>query len=347
MALKQYGVLKGKAINKIIGQGSSPHYEIHLIDDTTDYRIAINVKSNLAPSELLYLVLDDFKHPILDSLTALDSGFTALQSAPDKMALDYIRGNLFDPNQMRPLPHNIPGPDNDLNEKIDAYVQRAIGDERASIYAFGQRWGPENEIKDKYFGFKPGNGIHDVHMNQGNLGEFIKDDGPWQDGGLLFHFPSIDKVDAGVGAELWPEQWVAVFLAFQSQCWHTNDQSGHRLPECDAIIPPKIDSGVQIIAALVNPEGDDPGHETVTLINRTPTVVDISGWFIADKNKNRSVISNMLLNPGATGVVKLDGQGAQLSNSGGIITLLNPQGIKYHGVSYTKEQAASGWTVVF
>ncbi len=38
MSLKQYGVLKGKAINKIIGQGSSPHYEVHLIDDTTDYR---------------------------------------------------------------------------------------------------------------------------------------------------------------------------------------------------------------------------------------------------------------------------------------------------------------------
>jgi len=347
MALKQYGVLKGKAINKIVGQGSSPHYEVHLIDDTTDYRIAVNVKSNLAPSELLYLVIDDFQHPILEKLVSLDTGFTALQSAPNKMALDFIRGNLFDPNQMRPLPHNIPGPDNDLNEKIDAYVQRAIGDERASIYAFGERWGPENDVKDKYFGFRPGNGIHDIHMNQGNVGQFVKDDGVWQDGGLLFHFPSIDKVDIGVGVEIWPEQWVAVFLAFQSQCWHTDDQTGHSLPECDAIIPPKIESSVQIIAALVNPEGDDAGHETVTLINLTPGIVDLSGWFIADKNKNRSVISNILLNPGATGVVKLDGLGAQLGNNGGIITLLNPNGIKYHGVSYTKEQARSGWTVLF
>ena len=32
-------------------------------------------------------------------------------------------------------------------------MQRAIGDERASIYAFGERWGPENGIKDKYFDF--------------------------------------------------------------------------------------------------------------------------------------------------------------------------------------------------
>jgi uncharacterized protein YukJ len=347
MALKQYGVLKGKAINKIVGQGSSPHYEVYLIDDTTDYRIAVNVKSNLAPSELLYLVVDDFQHPILEKLGSLKKGFTLLESGPNKMGLDFIRGNLFDPKQMRPLPHNVPGPDNDLNEKIDAYVQRAIGDERASIYAFGERWGPEKDKKDKYFGFKPGNGVHDIHMNQGNVGEFIQDDGVWQDGGLLFHFPGIDKVNLGVGVEVWPEQWVAVFLAFQSQCWHTDDKTGHRLPECDAIIPPKIESSVQIIAALVNPEGDDSGHETVTLINLSPKTIDLSGWFIADKNKNCSLISNFSLNPGATGVVKLDGQGAQFGNNGGIITLLDPRGIKYHGVSYTKEQTRSGWTVLF
>jgi uncharacterized protein YukJ len=347
MSLKNYGVLKGKAINKIIGQGSSPHYEVHLIDDTTDYRIAVNVKSNLAPSELLYLVVDDFQHPILERLTTLDTGFTSLERAANKMALDFIRGNLLDPRKMRPLPHNIPGPDNDLNEKIDAYVQRAIGDERANIYAFGERWGPETNKKDKYFGFLPGNGIHDIHMNQGNVGQFTKDDGVWQDGALLFHFPSIEKVDVGVGTEVWPEQWVAVFLAFQSQCWHTDDQSGHSLPECKDIIPPETDANVHIIAALVNPEGDDPGRETVTLINRTPRMVDLSGWFIADKNKNRSAISNMLLNPGTTGVMRLDGQGAQLGNNGGIITLLDPQGIKHHGVSYTKEQASSGWTVLF
>ncbi|MDO9047658.1 MAG: DUF2278 family protein [Methylobacter sp.] len=348
MALKQYGVLKGKAINKIVGQGSSPHYEVHLIDDTTDYRIAVNVKSNLAPSELLYLVIDDFQHPVLANLVHLDKGFTALQSAPNKMALDFIRGNLFDPRQMRPLPHNIPGPDNDLNEKIDAYVQRAIGDERASVYAFGERWGPENGLKDKYFGFQPGNGIHDIHMNQGNVGEFVKDDGVWQDGGLLFHFPGIDKVNVGVGAEIWPEQWVAVFLAFQSQCWHTDDHTGHRLPQCEGvIIPPEKEPNVQIIAALVNPEGEDPGHETVTLINLAPQPVNLSGWFIMDKNKNYSIITGMLLKPGATGVVNLDGQGAQLGNNGGIITLLDPEGLKQHGVSYTKEQALSGWTILF
>jgi len=37
-----------------------------------------------------------------------------------------------------------------------------------------------------------------------------------------------------------------------------------------------------------------------------------------------------------------------MSNKGGLITLLNAQGLKVDGVSYTKEQAKnSGWTIVF
>ncbi|SFI39104.1 Lamin Tail Domain [Nitrosomonas sp. Nm34] len=163
--------------------------------------------------------------------------------------------------------------------------------------------------------------------------------------GVTFSF-SEHRTGGGWHGDL-PEQWVAVFLAFQSQCWHSDDQTGHRLPECEGNIPPKIESDVQIIAALVNPAGDDQGNETVTLINRSPNSVDLSGWLIADKNKKRSFITNLQLNPGATGVVKLDGQGAQLSNNGGIITLLNPEGLKYQGVSYTKEQCHSGWTIVF
>jgi uncharacterized protein YukJ len=57
------------------------------------------------------------------------------------------------------------------------------------VYAFGERWGPEPDNRDQYFGFKPGNGIHDIHMNQGNSEEFMKNDGVWQDGGMLLHFP--------------------------------------------------------------------------------------------------------------------------------------------------------------
>jgi len=73
--------------------------------------------------------------------------------------------------------------------------------------------GAERNKADANFGFVPGNGVHDIHMNRGNVGNFVSDDGVWQDGGLLFHFPV-------------QQQWTAVFLKFQSQSWHTSDVDG-------------------------------------------------------------------------------------------------------------------------
>jgi hypothetical protein len=54
------------------------------------------------------------------------------------------------------------------------------------------------------------------------------------------------------------------------------------------------------------------------------------------------------IKPGETATFRLGGQGAQLSNKGGTITLLNSDGLKVDGVAYTKEQAKSeGSPVVF
>ena len=54
-------------------------------------------------------------------------------------------------------------------------------------------------------------------MNQGNDDDKHKvDNGVWQDGGLIFHFSK-------------PDQWVAIFLKFKSQSWHTKDDDGNPL----------------------------------------------------------------------------------------------------------------------
>ncbi len=336
MPLQNYGVLKGRPINKKMGSGRSPHFQIHIIDETTDYRISVNVKSKLSPSELLYFVDEQFTHPLTEGLRGFQTGFTTIATGPVGVAMDYIRGNLFDSGNMVPLAHDIPGPDNDLNEKINHFVERAINDSDAVMYAFGERWGPEDNKKDKYFGFRPGNGIHDIHMNQGNTGSFVKDDGVWQDGGLLFHFPEQD-------------QWVGVFLAFQSQVWHTDDETGHGAIPPDPNLPGVTSDGmVRIVAANVNPLKGDVGKETVVLINTTPESISLKGWCIVDKNKKKEMLSVSMLEPGATSTITLTGKGAQLSNKGGIITLLDQNGTKISGVSYTKAQAKKqGWVIVF
>jgi uncharacterized protein YukJ len=192
MPLKNYGVLKGYATDRRLGTGSTPHFQIRISDGSTDHRIAVNVKSQAFPSELLYHIVDDFRHPLSADLLALGLGYHQLPSKPDSLALDFIRGNLFDVRKMKPLPHNVAGPDNDLNELLDRYVQRAMREEVTFVYAFGERWGPETSA-DRYFGFKPGNGIHDIHMNQGNLQQWQGDDGVWQDGGLLIHYAETNQ----------------------------------------------------------------------------------------------------------------------------------------------------------
>jgi uncharacterized protein YukJ len=335
LPLKQYGVLAARAVgSRREGAADTPHYQIHLRDaQGNDYRAAVNVKSQQTPAELLYLANDDFAHPILALLPGAAAGWTPLPSAAGGPNLDFIRGNLFDPAALRLLPPDIIGPDNDLADLLDHYVQRAIGDDQALLYVFGQRFGPEPGIPDKVFGFVPGNGVHDIHMNQGNSGTFTRDDGVWQDGGLLLHFPAQSR-------------WVGIFLAFQSQAWHTDDATGHAIPGT----PPRPQAGaaaMRVLAALVNPAGPAPEAESVLLINTSPDPVDLAGWRLADRLKNTCPVPSAPLAGGGTLRVLLSG-GIQLGNNGGAITLLDAQALKIDGVSYTAEQAArEGWTVVF
>lgn len=329
MPLKRYGVLKGKAIDARREEDrSSPHYQVHIQAGSIQYRIAVNVMSQVSPSELLFLVDDDFRHPITATLPDLPDEFTLLSSKPGGAAVDFIRGNLFSRSDMRLLPPNLPGPDNDLSDQIEHYVKRAIQEIDARVYAFGERWGPEGGKADKIFGFRPGNGVHDIHMNQGNVARFAGDDGVWQDGALMFYFPS-------------SKQWVAVFLAFQSQAWHTDDKTGHAIVD-----GPAPDHVIRIVGALVNPLGPSPEQETVTLLNASPTDIDLAGWQLADRLKNKMALSGTILS-GSAITVKLS-QEVQLGNKGGIITLLNDKGLKVDGVSYTAQQAQKeGWTIVF
>lgn len=329
MPLAKYGVLVGKAIDaRRENDDDTPHYQVELRAAGASYRIAVNVKSSVHPSELLYLVKENFRHPILARLSDLREGFVPLPSQPGGMALDFIRGNLFDRSEMRLLPHNMPGPDNDLSDRIEHYVRRAVTEPGALVFAFGQRWGPEQGQRDKIFGFQPGNGIHDIHMNQGNVAAYRDDDGVWQDGGLIFRFPASD-------------QWVGVFLGFQSQAWHTDDATGHAIELAE-----EPDKTVRIVAAMVNPVGGGAEVETVILLNPMPRAVDLAGWKIADQQKRKCPLAGKL--PAGGVVTTRLTAPTQLGNSGGIITLLDAAGLKVDGVSYTREQAKrEGWLVVF
>ncbi|MEB3156959.1 MAG: DUF2278 family protein, partial [Cyanobacteriota bacterium] len=173
--MQNYGVLKGSAIAYKRDDDQDPHSELLMSVDGVSYRVAINVRSSRGPVQkrlVEYLVVEDLNHPVVDRARALPEGWNPITGSPaETAAIDYIRGNLFRPKDLKPLVHTKPGPDNDLFERVEDLVHRAIDDDGAVVYAFGERWGPETNKKDQYFRFKPGNGVHLIHMNQGGAGD--------------------------------------------------------------------------------------------------------------------------------------------------------------------------------
>ncbi len=340
MPLKQYGVLKGHVTDLYKDDDDRPHLHM-LVHADRWHDVSINVRSvvdkavtpidGVPGNQLLFAIQEDFDHPSLETLGDLPLGFHPLEPKPGGMAVDYLRGNFFDKTAMKPLPAEKAGPDNDLFERIGDYVQRAIMLPNSLAYVFGEPWFDEDET-NRRFNFTPDSGIHDVHMNQGSEKKYGHSNGVWQDGALYFHFPDTDR-------------WVALFLAFQSQCWHTDDVSGHAIPNrCTRAY--EAEAVVRIVAATVNPKGGDVGSETVFLVNTTGDDIALDGWSLADKMKRKEPLSG-LIKANDMAKITLSGDHARLGNKGGLITLLNDEGLKVDGVAYAKKDAASGKTVVF
>jgi hypothetical protein len=103
----------------------------------------------------------------------------------------------------------------------------------------------------------------------------------------------------------------------------------------------------RIVGAMLNPKGADEGKELVTIFNCSPEALDLAGWTILDAQDKEEALSGRIL-PGYALTVTLSGKGAQLSNKGGTITLLNASGLKVDGVSYTKKDAErQGYPLAF
>ncbi len=327
MPLNSYGVLSARIIDVRRETGDTPHHQIHLVDDDKrHYRAAVNVESSQQPSDLLYFAADNFQHPLTAALPPAGSGWNKLASQPGGAALDYLRANVVTREQMRPVPPDAEGPNNDLADFLDHYVHRAQQDPTATAYIYGEPWGPE-DTPDKIFGFQPGNGVHNIHMNQGNGEQYQQDDGVWQDGGLLLHLASENR-------------WVAVFLAFQTQAWHTDDDTGHALPAPE-------DTSIRVVAAMVNPIGGGRENETITLLNTSDHTISLAGWTLADAQKTTMPLPVPDIAAGQTLQIPAT-NGFQLGNDGGQITVLDPHGLKVHGVTYTAEHTSTeGRTVQF
>jgi uncharacterized protein YukJ len=216
MPLKRYGVLKGTVIGHL-RDADDDHYQILIRAGNVSHRIAVNVKSAApnAPSTLLFQTTTTLPPALKKQLHKLEPGYQKLPSQSGGLAQDYVRGGIAKPKTMKPVPPDAPGKDNDLKDKLETAMIRAMAEAKTMVYAFGEKWGPETGKRDKYFHFMPGNGIHDIHMNQGNSGRWAADNGTFQDGAIVIEYPG--------------DNWRAFFFAFQSQTFKTDDK-GNPLP---------------------------------------------------------------------------------------------------------------------
>ena len=272
--------------------------------------------------------------PCWPPLPSLQSGFTSVARNADH-ALDYVKAPFFEWNLGRVLPPSGGASADDLQDLLSLYLDQCKN-AGGEIYAFGSKF-DQNLHKpiDAEFGNLDGlHGIHDIHLNQGNVGQpHPGDNGTFHDGGLILAFP---------------DRYLGLFLAFQTQRIPT-DAAGNAAPGAKPLSeilggatppppPPPSQSLVYIERALINPSGADPGREVVVLANLATTAQTLAGWRLVDKNARTTTI-NTTLGPGQSALMTLDGSGVQLGNQGGNLILQDNHGVQVDAVTYTGADA--------
>ena len=365
-----YGVLRGV----VVAHGreddpDTPHLQLIVVANGERWRCAINVlssddKATPDEKEVRFIILDPLtSHPILSRLAGLSAGFTRLPERRSGQTLDFVREPFFAFQDMQHLPFAAPGVGNDLQDLMEVYVNKAEGKPaaEAEVFVWGSKFsGGTPRPADVKFNTRQG--VHNVHMNQGNPldpvnpnKDHFEDNGVFQDGGVIFKLSN-------------PDRFVGVFLKFESQATQTDDQTGAPLgvpaipppvqpaqPGQPAVpvpptAPPALPAqpSVAIVAALVNPEGEEIGNETVTLLNTLSQPVNLAGWRIEDRDGNGDPLDGVQLRGGEARTIVLTGAGARLGNNGGAISLRNREGLRVHSVTYSAEDAAEqGRTIIF
>jgi uncharacterized protein YukJ len=209
MPIASYSVLTGQPTAGKVVSGSSTHYQITVRASGGPFTAAVNTESTDG-SEVLYTILNDFTPPNPAALLALASGMHALKSVPDSLALDFVREQIAGKPmvtraEMTLLPEMEDRNDHatPLANAVDILLNQAIA-EKGTLFIFGSAFSDSGKV----------DGIHNIHMNQGNpAGGFSSDNGIWQDGAVFVYLPS-------------SKTWTALFIAFQTESWNT-DNSGN------------------------------------------------------------------------------------------------------------------------
>ena len=204
MPIANYSVLWGRPTAGKVVTGASRHYQITVAAGGASFTVAVNIQS-VDGSEVLYAIVPGFTPPDPSGMSALREGMTALPSVPGGLALDFVRERIGgQPMITRAQMSLLPQDEADaigarsLENAVVQLLNEAVADPTATVYAFGSAFADSGLV----------DGIHDIHMNQGNPpANHGGDNGIWQDGALFV---------AREGG------WTAVFICFQTESWNTD-----------------------------------------------------------------------------------------------------------------------------
>jgi uncharacterized protein YukJ len=273
----------------------------------------VNVESDTGFDVVFWVVDPLTNHPLLASLPGLPSGFSTVARNADH-ALDFVKAPLFDFSRGRVLPPSGNASSDDLQDLLSLFLNQCK-DAGGEVYAFGAKF-DQNLHKpiDIEFGNTDGlHGIHDIHLNQGNVGNHSGDNEVFHDGGLVLAFP---------------DRFLGLFIGFQTQRIPT-DAAGNASPGAKAISQ-ILGGGPQPLPIPTPTPTPTPGP--------TPPPVARPIVYI-DKNARVTPV-NTTIGAGESVLLPLDGNGVQLGNQGGTLSLQDDHNIQVDVVTYTADDAS-------
>jgi uncharacterized protein YukJ len=216
-----YSLLKGRVLEAkpfSSNPQQRPHYHL-LIQGQSEqqFDVAVNIASepphvhgaggtNTPDIRVLYAIKKDIKPLTAEQLTGLADGCLDLpKSSP--LRLDYVADNLVSNSEMTLLPLFDPAAGQNGEDEIMKLIDQTVNNPQVRVYAFGHRY-LDKRPKNDAWGFSPDDGVHNIHMNQGNYtGNHDNENGRHEDGALWVYSHSTNI-------------WSGVYIKFQTQSWN-------------------------------------------------------------------------------------------------------------------------------
>ena len=227
MPLSSYGILKGPLFtpSEQTEQGNWFHGIFYVsYHGTTIPRKCATDFSSATADNVQYKIFNNLNRSLFANMIALPDGYLDLAPNASSGALDYVRSPLLGPGGcvelFVALVKAVFGTTisdgwilSDGNNAVVA-LQQLLNSNPTKLYVFGQPFTDPAPVTED--GVQSQNGMHNIHMNQGDPSvssdgrDHQTDDGIWQDGATIFEY-----ADGTL---------TAFCNKFVSQTFSTNDQ---------------------------------------------------------------------------------------------------------------------------